>query len=71
MPAVAGIVYRLWARRSAGASPWPYGGVRQLGRMRGQAQGRRLRGKDIEVTLYGAVRIRGGICGIDTFILGA
>ena len=25
---------------------WPYGGARQLGRVRGQAQGRRLRGPD-------------------------
>ena len=29
-----------------GRQAWPYGGVRQLGRVRGQAQGRHVRGSD-------------------------
>jgi len=45
-PAVAGVVNHLWARRSAGARAWPYGGVRQLARVRGQALGGHVRGSD-------------------------
>ena len=46
VPAGAGVVYRLLGETQCGGQAWPYGGVRQLGRVRGQARGRHLRGSD-------------------------
>ena len=46
VPAAAEIVHRLWEICMAAAKPWSYRGGRQLGRVRGQAQGRYLRGFD-------------------------